>query len=128
MNIQEYFTMWWDSRNESPFIFYDIIALVILIIGLSFWIVRRFLVKARIKRQLHLEKLKLETEAKKLIESQLKAKQTTDAKKSKSEKQKNIVLISDDGQRVLVRGHKFSALIIGEVWKVRKTYLGGLLI
>ena len=87
MNIQEYFTTWWDNRNESPFVFYDIVAFVILILGLSVWIIRRFIVKARIKRQLQLEKLKAEIEAKKLFESQQRAKQVA-AKKLKEEEQK----------------------------------------
>jgi hypothetical protein len=40
MELQKYFSMWWDSRNENPFLFYSVIIVTLIFIGLIIWLVK----------------------------------------------------------------------------------------
>jgi hypothetical protein len=40
MELQKYFSMWWDSRTENPFLFYSIIIVMLTFLGLIIWLVK----------------------------------------------------------------------------------------
>jgi hypothetical protein len=40
MELQKYFSMWWDSRTENPLLFYNVIILTLTLLGLIIWLVK----------------------------------------------------------------------------------------
>lgn len=58
MKLQKYFSTWWDSRNENPFLFYGIVIITAILLGLIIWLVK--VQKRKNKRSKQAEQQKLE--------------------------------------------------------------------